>query len=189
MSAQAVLSVSVAGVTALALNSSQLWIRRWLSTPPFIDVAYVGDYAVSSYSSSSSGRCGTLFVLVANSDRAGYVVALNCTGGLVAAYSLYMRITQFVGPNLLLNNDGITVYISTMTQCESAYRNACLAVVALQLQHQANGSHAFAKLWVTSPFPSIEGEGFMAIGPLPGQLVFFNWYGLFVLGDASQEEA
>jgi hypothetical protein len=134
MDARAVISVSVAGITALALNGTQLWRQQWLNTPPFIDVAYVGDFAVSSFSSSGSGWCGTVFVLVANSDRAGYVLAINCSGGVIASFSLYMRVTQYVGPNLLVDADGATVYVSTMDQCEGAYQNACLALVALQLQ-------------------------------------------------------
>lgn len=186
MDARAVISVSVAGITALALNGTQLWRQRWLYTPPFIDVAYVGDFAVSSFSPSRSAWCGTVFVLVANSDRSGYVLAINCSGGLVAAYSLYMRITQYVGPNLLVDADGATVYVSTMDQCTGTYQNACLALVALQLQAQPDGSYAFVKLWLSPPYTAIEGEGFMAIGPLKGQLAFLNWYGLFVLGAAAQ---
>ena len=186
MDARAVISVSVAGVTALALNGTQLWRRRWSSTPPFVDISYVGDFAVSSFSSRGSAQCGTVFALVANSDRAGYVMAVNCSGGLVAAYSLYMRITQYVGPNLLLDADGVTVYVSTMDQCEGQYQNACLAVVALQLQEQADGSCAFVKLWLSPPYTAIEGEGFMAIGPHAGQLAFLNWYGLFLLGAAGE---
>jgi hypothetical protein len=185
LDARAVISVSVAGITVLALNGTQLWRDKWAYTPPFIDVAYVGDFAVSSFSAHGTVQCGTVFVLVANSDRAGYVLAINCSGGLVAAYSLYMRITQYVGPNLLLDADGVTVYVSTMDQCEGAYQNACLALVALQLQAQADGSYAFVKLWLSPPYTAIEGEGFMAIGPHAGQLAFLNWYGLFVLGTAA----
>jgi hypothetical protein len=185
MDARAAISVSVAGITTLALNGTQLWRKQWLNTPPFIDVAYVGDFAVSSFSSNGSAQCGTLFVLVATSDRAGYVLALNCSGGLVAMFSLYMRITQYVGPNLLLDVDGLTVYVSTMDQCEGLYTNACLALVALQLQAQADGSYAFVKLWLSPPYTAIEGEGFMAIGPRAGQLSFLNWYGLFLLGAAA----
>lgn len=186
MDARAVISVSVAGVTALALNGTQLWRRQWSSTPPFVDISYVGDFAVSSFSSRGSAQCGTVFALVANSDRAVYVLAINCSGGLVAAYSLYMRITQYVGPNLLLDADGVTVYVSTMDQCEGQYQNACLAIVALQLQEQADGSCAFVKLWLSPPYTAIEGEGFMAIGPHAGQLAFLNWYGLFLLGAAGE---
>ncbi len=186
MRARAAISVSLAGITALAFNGTQLWRRRWQYTPPFIDVAYVGDFAVSSFSSSGSGWCGTVFVLVANSDRAGYVLALNCSGGLIAAFSLYMRVTQYVGPNLLLDADGVTVYVSTMDQCSGAYQNACLTLVALQLQPQLDGSFALVKLWLSPPYSEIEGEGFMAVGPFKGQLAFLNWYGLFVLGAAAE---
>jgi len=188
MDARAVISVSVAGITVLALNGTQLWRKQWSYTPPFVDVAYVGDFAVSSFSSNRTQQCGTVFVLVANSDRAGYVLAINCSGGLVAAYSLYMRITQYVGPNLLLDSDGVTVYVSTMDQCVGTYQNACLALVALQLQAQTDGSYALVKLWLSPPYTTIEGEGFMAIGPHAGQLVFLNWYGLFVLGAAAVAE-
>jgi hypothetical protein len=176
MDARAVISVSVAGITTLALNGTQLWRRQWLSTPPFIDVAFVGDFAVSSFSSNGSTQCGTVFVLVANSDRAGFVLALNCSGGFIAAY---------VGPNLLVDVDGITVYVSTMDQCEGPHTNACLALVALQLQVQADGRYALVMLWLSSPYTAIEGEGFMAIGPHAGQLSFLNWYGLFLLGAAA----
>lgn len=188
MGARAIVSVSAAGLTALALNGSQLWRRRWSSSPPFVDVAYVGDFAVSSFSSNGSAQCGTVFALVANSDRAGYVLAVNCTGGLLAAYSLYMRITQYVGPSLVLDADGVTVYVSVMDQCDGEFRNACLAVVALQLQTQDDGSCLLVKLWLSPPFNPIEGEGFMAIGPRAGQLAFLNWYGVFVLGAAAQPE-
>jgi hypothetical protein len=174
-------------MAAVAFNGTQLWRARWANTPPFIDVAYVGDFAVSSFSANASVQCGTLFVLVANSDRTGYVLAVNCSGGVIAAFCLFMRVTQFVGPNLLVDADGVTVYVSTMMdQCEGAHQNACLALVALQLQVKADGSCAFVKLWLSPPYTAIEGEGFMAIGPHAGQLTFLNWYGLFVLGAAAE---
>jgi hypothetical protein len=59
-----------------------------------------------------------VYLLAASEDQGStYVIALNASGACVATHHIYADVTQFVGPTLLVDPDGVTVYVPVDYSC------------------------------------------------------------------------
>lgn len=59
-----------------------------------------------------------IYLLAASEDQGStYVLALNASGACVATFHIYAYVTQFVGPTLLVDPDGVTVYVPVDYSC------------------------------------------------------------------------
>jgi hypothetical protein len=95
-------------------------------------------------------------------------------GVLVTRACGLQNVSQFEGPTLLVDPDGVTVYVPAFYSCAN-YK----CPVHFEAWRFNEGNSSLTKLWLTDSTASVDAEGFMTYGPAPGSLVLSNRDGLW----------